>query len=112
MIDFSIDKLNSTGTMKLSGDLSVQNAATLKEALLDGLNSSETLVIDFAKVERMDLSTVQLLCATHRAINESNKNLVIAGTIPAIVKETILEAGYTSCMGDDDMSGLWTKESN
>ncbi|MBF0380457.1 MAG: STAS domain-containing protein [Magnetococcales bacterium] len=112
MIDFSIDKTNSTGTMILSGDLTVQYASTFKEALLEGVFGADTLVIDFAEVERMDLSTVQLLCATHRAIKKNNKNLIIAGTVPAIVRETIADAGYASCMGDDDASGLWIKESN
>ncbi|MBF0454717.1 MAG: STAS domain-containing protein [Magnetococcales bacterium] len=112
MIDFSIDESSSTGTLTLSGDLSIQFAATLKETLLDGISNADSMVINMEQVDRIDLSTVQLLCAAHRALKKANKKLVIAGGISKAVKETIAEAGFIGCMGDGDSSGLWTEERN
>jgi anti-anti-sigma factor len=112
MIDFSIDESSSTGTLTLSGDLTIQHASTLKETLLEGISNAQSLVINLEQVERMDLSTVQLLCAANRALQKADKNLVVAGAIPSAVKDTILESGYAGCMGDGDSSVLWTEESN
>lgn len=63
-------------------------------------------------VERIDLSTVQLLCATYRAVKEAGKSLVVAGAIPNTIKDTIRDAGYTGCVEGGDASGLWTEERN
>ncbi len=110
MIDFSIDESNSTGTLVLSGDQTVQNAAILKETILEGIGNVDSLVMNLEQVERVDLSTVQVLCAAHRTLKKAGKALVLAGSVPATVTETIADAGFNGCMGDDDTSGLWTKE--
>jgi anti-anti-sigma factor len=110
MIDFSIDESSSTGTMILSGDVIIQSATQLREALLEGITDTATLVLNLEQVEKIDLSTVQLLCATHRALTKAGKTLLVIGTIPTTVKETLADAGYGGCMGDTDSSGLWTKD--
>ncbi|MBF0448521.1 MAG: STAS domain-containing protein [Magnetococcales bacterium] len=112
MIDFSMDDSGSAGTLTLSGDLTIQHATTLKETLLEGVSTAETMVINMEQVERIDLSTIQLLCAAHRALKKANKKIVLAGTVPNAVRATILESGYAGCIGDGDTSGLWTEERN
>ena len=112
MIDFSVDESSSTGTLTLSGDISIQFASALKETLLEGISKTESLVFNLEQVDRIDLSTVQLLCAAHRSLINSKKVLVVAGAIPNAIKETIAESGYTGCMGDGDTTGLWSEERN
>lgn len=110
MIDFAIDESSSTGTVTLSGDITIQHAVTLKETLLEGISKTSSLVLNLEQVERVDLATIQVLCAAHRAITKKEKNLVVAGSVPANVRETIKEAGYADCMGEQDTSRLWIEE--
>jgi anti-anti-sigma factor len=112
MIDFSIDESSSTGTLILSGDVTVQFATVLRETLLEVISNTVKLVLNIEHVERIDLSTVQLLCATHRALKKADKDLIVIGMIPEIVKETISDSGYNDCMSNRDSSGLWSKERN
>ncbi|MBF0357518.1 MAG: STAS domain-containing protein [Magnetococcales bacterium] len=112
MIDLSTDESNSTTTLILTGDVMIQSASQLRETLLEGISEATTLVINLEQVERIDLSTVQILCATHRALIKAGKSLLIEGAIPESVQETVADAGYGGCMGDTDSTGLWTKDRN
>lgn len=112
MIDLSVDKSGDSGTLTLSGSITIQHAAQLKESLLEGVSAAKRLVIDLSEMDRADLSAIQLLCAAHRSLNDKGKPLTVAGTIPEAWHNAVKESGYTGCMNTDDTTGLWTGEGN
>ena len=50
--------------LKLSGSVTIGQAAGLKEALLEALGGARELRLDLARVTEIDLTGLQLLCAT------------------------------------------------
>lgn len=112
MIDLSVNDSGDTGTLILSGSLTIQHAAQLKETLLEGISSVRRLLINLSDLERADLATIQLLFAAHRTLKEKNKVLDIEGNLPEAWRSAVKDSGYSGCMGENDNSGLWTGEGN
>ena len=73
MIDFSLDDSGTTGTLLLSGSLTIQQALPLKETLLRAVGEVNQLAINLEHVEGMDLTALQLLCAAHRDFGQKWK---------------------------------------
>lgn len=108
MIDFSINESGNTGTLTLAGSVTIQHASQLKETLLEGLGAVENFVLDLREVERVDLATIQLLCAAHRRLKKNGKIMVLEGGVPGSFGEIVRESGFVKCAGKGDNSGLWT----
>lgn len=111
MIEFSLDDSGGTGTLVLSGSLTIQNAQPLKDALMKAV-STDRLVMNMEQVEAIDLTAIQLLCIAHRNLITNGKTLDLVGIIPDIIKESVWEAGFLDCTSGNDSIGLWTGEKN
>ncbi|MBF0426185.1 MAG: STAS domain-containing protein [Magnetococcales bacterium] len=98
---------SGTGTLTLTGDLTIQHAQELKESLLEAALQSMHLNLNFKDVDRVDLAGLQLLCAAHRALLERKKGLTVVSQVPDVLKEAIKTAGFENCIDQDDPSGLW-----
>lgn len=112
MIEFSLDDTGTTGTLVLSGSLTIQHAQPLKEVLLRAVGEVDRLVINMEQVEAMDLTALQLLCAAHRNLIQHEKVLDLDGAIPEIVSQSVRESGFVDCTSGDDNSGIWKGETN
>ncbi|MBF0136277.1 MAG: STAS domain-containing protein [Magnetococcus sp. DMHC-1] len=98
---------SGTGTLTLSGDLTIQHAQELKEALHDAIVQTMHLNLNFKDVDRVDLAGIQLLCSAHRSILERKKTLALVSPVPDTFKEAIRTSGFDRCIEQDDPSGLW-----
>lgn len=78
----------------MSGDLTLDNAVELKTAIIKSLENAEEIVLDLEGVTYIDLSCLQVLCATHKSTVSSNKSIELKSKLSAAVKQSILEAGY------------------
>ncbi|MBF0163501.1 MAG: STAS domain-containing protein [Magnetococcales bacterium] len=107
MFHFSLDSARSVGTLSLSGDLTIRNAAEFKEAVANAMDQAKQLELNISEVERLDLTTLQILCAAHRTLLKKGRTLSISGSIPSIFRETMQQAGFVECGGDKETSGLW-----
>lgn len=113
MIEFSLDSANATGTLVLSGSLTIQHAQPLQSALIKAVGeSNKRMVINLEQVESIDLTALQLLYATHRDLKNMGKVFDVVGVIPDIVRQTVRDAGFLGCMDDGDNIRLWTGEEN
>ncbi|MEO5345232.1 MAG: STAS domain-containing protein [Magnetococcus sp. YQC-9] len=112
MFHFSLDSARSVGTLSLTGDLTIRNAAELKEAVANAMDQSKQLEVNLSEVERLDLTTLQILCAAHRALLKRGKSLSISGSIPTLIRETVQQAGFQECAGEKETSGLWKGVTN
>ncbi|MBF0155065.1 MAG: STAS domain-containing protein [Magnetococcales bacterium] len=98
---------SGTGTLTLTGDLTIQHAQELKESLLEATLQSMHLNLNFKDVERVDLAGLQLLCAAHRSLLGRKKTLAVVSQVPDSLKEAVKAAGFDRCIDQDDPSGLW-----
>lgn len=67
----------------LAGDLTIDRAGALREELLAALAEPGELVVDLARLGRVDLAGHQLLCAAHRAAHRDGRKFTFVGTVPA-----------------------------
>ena len=66
MIDCAKEEREDSAVLRLSGDLMIQDAAELRSALIDVFADAGTIDVDVSSVGRMDVSCLQLLCASHK----------------------------------------------
>ena len=107
MIDFTVDDTEGGAVLTLSGDITIQRAAQLKDALVNAVEKVKHLTLNLEAVTAMDLTALQLLCAMHRSLTGSGKTLAVAGVVPAAVRQVVTDSGYVGCGGVEDESELW-----
>ena len=81
------------GTLVLSGELTIQNATSLKESLLDALNDVETCELDLTDVSQIDLAGIQVLFAAHKSALNRKKSLSFSGECPELLREAVVTSG-------------------
>lgn len=94
----------------LDGDLSVANAAEMKDILLAALSGTDLVEVDLAKVTHMDLASLQLICSAHRTAKTSGKDLILTGTSNGVLLQTRKSAGFIrhqGCIYNPTKSCLW-----
>ena len=114
-MDFQIEESTKTGRMILSGEMGIQQAAALKDQLLNVQDSVEHLVLDIQGVTGLDVSTLQLFCSAHRTFMKLRKQLTLTRPLPPALMEFLKSAGFArgkeTCV-DQDGTCLWVKEGN
>lgn len=108
MTQFTMET-SASGAMALnvSGDLTIQHAQALKEALMDAIGQVDHLVLRLEGVTGADLAGLQLLCAAQRHMLDRKKKFSVEGKIPSAFHEAVMLAGYVKCAGGADNSGIW-----
>lgn len=69
MKPFEIEAASEAITLRLSGNLTVENARALRTALSGLLDAAHALTIDAAHLTRLDGAALQVLIAASRAAN-------------------------------------------
>ncbi|ABK43153.1 anti-sigma-factor antagonist [Magnetococcus marinus MC-1] len=103
---FELHVEGSSARLQLTGDLTIQQAAELKESCVQAVQSGDSLVLNLSGVTRIDLAGLQILCAMHRALVDEGKSLTLQGEIPKPFKETVHIAGFQGCLSADQ-TRLW-----
>ncbi len=105
----SIVKESEGSTLVLQGDLSIESAGAVKEALQEAMEQAESLAVDLSGFDSGDLSFLQLLCSAHRASVQNNKKLSISKQSDAF-KHLVVAAGFCRAKGCTEVSAencLW-----
>jgi anti-anti-sigma regulatory factor len=89
----------AAGTVVLSGDLTIERAAELRETLLAALKENGSIVVGLEGVTGVDLSFLQLLCATHRALFLTDKTVSIRGADRELLSGIMEASGFTRHIG-------------
>jgi anti-anti-sigma regulatory factor len=88
---------NEKGSVRLGGRLTIPDAQRLSEALRDVVSRSRSVRITFTEVQEADLSVVQLLCAAHKTMASSGKELsLVVSDGGQVITEAVEAAGLTS----------------
>ncbi len=90
--------------LRVSGGLSIANAAELRLALLAALNEPEATVLDLAALLSADLSGLQLLYSVRRSGHAADGRLGIAGA-PEWLRTLAAGAGCEPLSGENPREG-------
>ena len=105
-----VSKEGNRTLLHLEGKLTVNRAAELREILHEALGRDRVVAIDLAKVESMDLSCLQLLCAAHRTAVRDGKSLTVIEPRKTVLGREGLQAGFVfqkSCRYNQAQDCLW-----
>ncbi len=115
MSDFLIEQTEQVDaegsrTVAINGDMTIENAAELRSALMQALSDGGRLLLHMGRVDRIDLACLQLLCSAHRTAMRDEKHFSICGTDNEAIKDVIREAGFirhTGCIQDIHKTCIW-----
>ncbi|MBF0567544.1 MAG: STAS domain-containing protein [Nitrospirae bacterium] len=90
MSDFQLSK---SGELRISGDVTILNAAEVKDAVLGALKNSKNVTIDIKGIEGVDLSFLQIYFAARHSAEASKKGLSLINP-PEGFLSLIEDAGF------------------
>jgi hypothetical protein len=80
--------------LKLSGDLTIQEAGEFKAILAGSLETTDSLSINVESVTAAELPCLQLLCAAHKTSIRQAKTLALDGHWPEPFFGAVRESGF------------------
>jgi anti-anti-sigma factor len=80
--------------VNLSGSLTIDRAAALKDEMLAAIKDSENVVLNISQVEELDLSCLQVIYAADTKAKAEGKSLHFAGSVPASVAKRLAACGF------------------
>ncbi|KWT85374.1 MAG: STAS domain-containing protein [Nitrospirota bacterium] len=89
-------QLSKSGELKISGDVTIMNAAAVKDAVLNALKSSKNVTLDIKGVEGIDLSFLQIYFAAKQSAELLKKGLSLINP-PEGFLNLIKDAGFGHC---------------
>ena len=107
-------KTDGCGQLHLQGDLTVDRAVEIKQAIVDAMNKETRLHIVLKNVTAADLSALQLICAAHRSAVAAGKTITLDGHRAEAIETLAKDAGYLrqhGCTMPLKRHCLWEKES-
>ncbi len=108
-------EVGKEGVLALAGDLTMVEAQETKKVLLEAIEKVDTLHLDLKKIESVDVSFIQLLCAAHRECFLSEKEIFLQGGVSDIMNQLLEKAGYSKqcgCYSAAKKSCLWNSGNN
>jgi len=92
-VPVTLDQSGTASIVRLEGELNVGIALELKTALVAALASKKPLLVETASAMAIDVTTFQLLWATHRAADEAGTPFVFSSPIPDAISLSMASAG-------------------
>lgn len=80
-------------TITLTGDLTIAHATHIKQELMKAMEKYSVIKLEIDKVERLDLSVLQLIYAFQRAAQSSGKEIHLAVSLPEDVEQLVRLSG-------------------
>lgn len=87
-------------TIEMKGELSVQNAEELKTIFLSALQKKGDILLDFSRLEDIDVSTIQLIYSLY--ISSKGHKLTVQGPFAPQVKQRLYSCGLIADAAIDD----------
>jgi len=77
MTNWSYDNGTNTGTLMLTGEVTIHHVSDLKISLVEAFDSAEQVTVDVSATTAVDVAGVQLLCACHRFSRSRSKKMCL-----------------------------------
>lgn len=75
---FKINKKDDTATLRVGGEVTIQNASQFRDALKELLGAAQRVEIDFKDVTEMDTAGIQVLLSAQKSCDKMGRNLHIS----------------------------------
>jgi anti-anti-sigma regulatory factor len=115
MIKVTTKKSGSNRIISFEGELTIENAAKIQEALVKPFGKKEHRIISVERAERVDLSCFQLFCSAHRAAVAEKARLTVDANRSEHFRAKTREAGFLrreACLLNVGRDCLWTEGHN
>ena len=89
----TLNKLDDTHSLLLTGNVDIAEAAELKCALMDAFASSLRIRIQLAGADSLDVTAVQLLQAAVTHAKSTGTDLMVQGPLREAIKERFVGTG-------------------
>lgn len=100
-----------TWNLSLEGELTLYQAAPLKDLLLASLKKADQLNLSLENITAVDLSFAQMVCSLHKEAHRQGKSIALDPTkFPAVFQELLDKAGFqrtSGCLSGADGTCLW-----
>ena len=93
-MELTIDKTGDSGILKIEGELTIQKAESLKQALMGALDKMQVFRLDLNSLTRIDLAAIQLLYSAHKSAEAAGKTIELADGANDLFKNGVEAAGY------------------
>jgi anti-anti-sigma factor len=110
MADIKVEKKGKERVLVINGELTIEYASALKNALQQSLKNGEHVILDLSKVTEMDLSSLQLLCSAHKTSVNLKKTLELTHDNTDVFKQTVRRSGYmrySGCTKETEKICFW-----
>ncbi len=107
---FDIIEEDGVTTLVVRGGLTIQNAASFRDALIQWEEKSDALALDVEAVDEADLAGLQLICSAHLTVMNRKKSLRLSGRVPGVLSRVAQDSGFTTeqgCSMDASVMCLW-----
>ena len=101
---------SGNGTVRLEGELNIQDAGQLKETLVKAFAETAELSLDLSGVTGIDIACMQVLCSAHKTFLTANKSFVVQGRVAPSFEQSVQDGGYArtaGCHADSQRTCLW-----
>jgi anti-anti-sigma factor len=90
---------SGNGTVRLEGELNIQDAGRLKETLVKALAETEALSLDLGGVTGIDIACMQVLCSAHKTFLKAKKPFAVCGRVAPSFERAVQDSGYARAVG-------------
>ena len=111
--DCKIENNGKQRVLTLSGELTIQNAEHIRSKLLESMQNTEHLTVRVEGVTDVDLTCLQLLCASHKTAIQLEVNLDLDKGQSEAFNQAATDAGFfrhTGCTFDTKQKCLWLED--
>jgi anti-anti-sigma regulatory factor len=101
--------------LKVSGSVTIAQAAELRVALLEALQEADELQVDLSGATGVDLTALQLLCAAHQSCEQAGKRFGVIDGEGGVFRLVAADAGFVrhvGCTRDNTGSCIWVGGDN
>ena len=102
---------NGPVVMKIEGGATVEHAQSIADNLARLLESGDAILVDLDRVERVDLTLLQLLWAAHRSAEQRGTEFNLKGPLPEPIANELVRAGFfrsPDLIPDDSEGTIWS----
>ena len=113
MTDCRIKDDGTRRVLSLSGELTIQNAEYIRSRLLESMQNIEHLTVRVKGATDVDLTCLQLLCASHKTATQLEVRLYLDKDQSEIFNQTAIDAGFfrhIGCAFDTKQECLWLED--
>ncbi len=89
---YEMETKNGQAVLKVNGRMTVSEAGSLRDKLIECFDDYNGLILDLQDVEECDAAGIQLICSVHKTAGTTEKPFSVANASKAVT-ETVVRTG-------------------